>query len=231
MNDAEDTQYSGTIAGLIEGAIAFREREYRSDQERMSELAEQQSPEVLMIGCSDSRVDPAIICGAQPGEIFTVRVVANLVPYFSLAVGQGQGVRAAIEYAVQHLGVSDIVVFGHARCGGIKAAIDTAAGNAPETDFIGPWLEMARPACHQEVVDQETGERRPVPIENLQEYSYLVERASVLQSVENLRTYPWIRDRLDAGQITLHGWWFDLETGDLWTTSPKDGHFLPVEGR
>lgn len=143
--------------------------------------------------------------------------------------GAGHGVRAAIEYGVRALNIANIVVFGHAHCGGIKAAIQTAAGQAPSSDFLGTWLALAKDACQAKIQDPITGESRPVPIERLQDYGYLVERASVLNSLKNLRTYPWIAERVAAGSLSLHGWWFDLETGDLWVTDPRTGQFLPVE--
>lgn len=221
--------YQGVMARLVEGTLAFREREYLSGKTHMSELAKGQKPEVLLIGCCDSRVDLAQIGGAELGELFTIRNVANLVPPYHYGDGTGHGVRAAIEYAVKALEVSNIVVFGHAKCGGIKAAIDTAAGHGPQADFLGPWLDLARDACHQEITDPVSGECRPVSIETLKDYSYLVERASVLNSLENLRGYPWIADRTAAGKLSLHGWWFDLEAGDLWVTHPVTGLFLPVD--
>ena len=112
----------------------------------------------------------------------------------------------------------------------IKAVIETATGQAPQSDFLGTWLALAEGACHHDVVDPITGQRRPVPIAQLKEYSYLVERASVLNSVRNLRGYPWLAERCAAGTLTLHGWWFDLQTGDLWVTHPQTGLFLPIEG-
>lgn len=224
----DQSMYTGVMARLIEGALAFREREYRGDQVRMAELAQAQKPEILLIGCCDSRVDLSLIAGAALGEIFTVRNVANLVPPFSYGNGAGQGVRAAIEYGVKALNVSQIVVFGHAHCGGIKAAIDHADGHTIQSDFIGDWLALAAPACHQVVADA-AGHARPVAISLLKECSYLVERASVLNSLENLRQYPWIAERVAAGRLTLHGWWFDLENGDLWATHPHTGQFLPVD--
>ncbi len=230
MCEFDKNLFDGKIAEMIESALGFRKDEYEGTKDYMIGLADHQHPEILMIGCSDSRVDPALICGAKPGDIFTIRNVANLVPPYDTANNLGHGVGAAIEYGVKALNVSNIVVFGHAHCGGIKAAIDTAAGNAPEFDFIGPWLTIAEKACRQEVTDPATGELKLISIDQLRIYSYLVERQSVLYSIENLKTYPWIKDRVDAGNLSLHGWWFDLESGDLWVTNPVTGQFLPVEG-
>ena len=225
----DETLYQGVMLRLIRGAMTFREHEYRGDITRMAELTQGQNPEVLLIGCCDSRVDLTRISGAEPGEVFVIRNVANLVPPYTFDQGAGHGVRAAIEYGVRALNIANIVVFGHAHCGGIKAAIQTAAGKAPSSDFLGTWLALAKDACQAKIQDPITGESRPVPIERLQDYGYLVERASVLNSLKNLRTYPWIAERVAAGSLSLHGWWFDLETGDLWVTDPRTGQFLPVE--
>jgi len=231
MCEFDKSLFKGVMGDLIEGAVAFRQDEYKRDKYDMLGLAEAQHPEILMIGCSDSRVDPALICGANAGDIFSIRNVANLVPPYEFGSGRsrGYGVRAAIEYGVKALEVSHIVVFGHAHCGGIKAAIDTAAGHAPEFEFIGPWVAIAEQACKQEITDPVTGKKKPVSIGQLTDFAYLVERRSVLNSIENLKTYPWIKERIEASELTLHGWWFDLESGDLWVTHPEKGHFLPVE--
>ena len=225
----DDTLYEGVLLRLVHGVMAFRQQEYLGGRTRMLELAKGQKPEVLLIGCSDSRVDLTRISGAELGEVFIIRNVANLVPPYTLSQGTEHGVRAAIEYGVKALNVAHIVVFGHAHCGGIQAAIQTAAGQAPPSDFLGPWLALAKDACHAEIEDPVTGEPRPVPVERLKDYSYLVERAAVINSRNNLLTYPWIAERVAAGSLSLHGWWFDLETGDLWATHPRTGQFLPVE--
>lgn len=223
--------FAGVMGNLIEGAMAFRQDEYKGDKQDMCGLAEAQHPAVLIIGCGDSRVAPNLICGANAGDIFSIRNVANLVPPYGFGSGRsrGDGVRAAIEYGVKALEVSHIVVFGHAHCGGIKAAIDTAAGHAPEFEFIGPWVAIAEQACKQEVTDPVTGQKKPVSFSQLKDFAYLVERRSGLNSIENLEIYPWIKERIEANELTLHGWWFDLESGDLWVTHPENGQFLPVE--
>lgn len=226
--NADVPSYTGAMARFAEGVRAFRQKEYRGDRELMQQLQQGQKPELLLIGCCDSRVDFSLLAGAELGEVFIVRNIANLVPPFDYGGGVGQGVRAAIEYGVKVLQVSHIVVFGHAHCGGIKAAIDTAAGEGPASDFIGSWLELAQGACIQEVVDS-NGEPHQLPVSMLKEYSYLVERASVLNSLANLRGYPWVAERVAAVSLTLHGWWFDLQTGDLWVTAPNSNEFMPLD--
>jgi carbonic anhydrase len=217
------------IARLVDGIRQFRARHYEAEPGRMRELVDHgQSPSVLMIACSDSRVDPAILTGAAPGEIFAVRNVANLVPPYQPGASLN-GTAAAIEYAVRDLEVEHVVVLGHGHCGGIKALLNAADGSWPDRDFIGDWVSMALGACKQHVRDEsaEAG-RREVPIARLKANPDLVERASILGSIDNLMTYPWLKARVDAGDLLLHGWWFDLETGDLWATAPGQAQLLPV---
>ena len=232
MNGIDDD----VIAKLQDGIKGFQERFYRQDPERMKDLAERgQRPKVLLIACSDSRVDPAILMGAAPGELFVIRNVANLVPPYQLA-SQYDGARAAIEYAVRDLQVDHIIVLGHAHCGGIKALLGSLSGHKLERDFIGSWVSMALDACFkfilhpagQNAAQTEPVEVAEVDVGTLCEHQHLVERAAIRGSLDNLATYPWIRERLAAGKLTLHGWWFDIETGDLWHTDRDNTAFLPV---
>ena len=180
------------IDKLLAGFAAFRAAAF--DTEHFRALArEGQKPRLLVIACSDSRVDPAILFGAQPGELFVVRNVANLVPPYQ-PDGHYHGTSAAIEFAVRDLGVAGIVVLGHSSCGGI-AALATDGG--AEREFIGPWISLAAHAC-----DHHGSAAR--------------EQASIRRSVENLRSFPWIAEREAAGALALHGWWFDLAEGRLW---------------
>lgn len=212
------------LPALLEGARAFREREYRDPDALMPGLAAGQRPRVMVIGCSDSRVDPALVCGARPGEVFSVRNVANLVPPpGSGAVGHG--VTAAVEYAVKALGVSDLVVLGHAGCGGMAAALDAArGGGAAGLETLGPWLESATAVC-REVLSEPRDRDGPEGAG----LARRVERRSILASLANLRSWPWIRGRMDGGTLALHGWWFDIATGTLWTADPDEGVFRPLE--
>lgn len=234
MQTMDARLFSGALAALIDGARTFRRREYLGNRDLMPRLAGGQHPAVLLIGCSDSRVDPALICGAQPGDVFTIRNVANLVPAYvsgedAANGGPGHGVRAALEYGVKALGVSHVVVFGHAHCGGVKAMIDTARGKPPAFEFIGPWLNMAAGVCDQVLAELAAEHGRDVDADDLAVHAALVERRSVLHSLDNLRTYPWIQERIEAGALAMHGWWFDLDDGRLWATHPRTGAFLPFD--
>lgn len=209
--------------------MAFKTRHYGGEKGLMHRLTEEgQAPATLMISCSDSRVDPALLTGAEPGELFALRNVANLVPPYQPGASL-HGTGAAIEYAVRDLMVDHIVIMGHAHCGGIKALMGSAGGQRMARDFINDWVEIALDACRLHVTDLgEDGGLRPVPLDFLKENPALVERAAIAGSLGNLLTYPWLRERVDAGTLQLHGWWFDLDTGDLWQTRPGETTLLPV---
>ena len=230
MDHLKPSQFPGGMASLLEGVLSFRTREYGGHRDLMRRLAAAQQPQVMVIGCSDSRVDPALLCGARPGDLFTVRNVANLVPACEGGDGRGDGVRAALEYGVKVLGVAHVVVLGHARCGGIRALVEMAGGAPPalEFEFLGPWLGLAAAVLDQVRAELAAEGRPDVTAEDLQRCIPRVERRSILQSLDNLRTYPWIRDRVATGALAVHGWWFDLDDGRLWATSPETGAFLPV---
>ena len=218
---------------LLRGIKGFKKRYYELDPEKMRDLTEHgQNPKVLLIACSDSRVDPALLTGAEPGDIFVVRNVANLVPAYQME-GHVDGARAAIEYAVRHLEVSHIVVLGHACCGGIQALLASISGQSIQSDFIGDWVSVALDGCFRYLLDPEgsaprTLELEKEQIETLSEHPHLTERAAIRGSLSNLATYPWIKERMREGRLSLHGWWFDLESGDLWTTNDDNSSFLPV---
>ena len=206
----------------------FKTRFYEEQPETMQTLLEAgQHPTALLIGCSDSRVDPALLLGAGPGDLFVVRNVANLVPPYRPGASL-DGVGAAIEYAVRDLRVRHIIVFGHAHCGGIKALLNTVAGERPEREFIADWVSMASDACRHYVPAADGAQGlRAVSLDSLKEHPYVVERASIQGSLRNLSTYPWLKEAVDAGRLSLHGWWFDLESGDLWATDEENTVFLP----
>ena len=219
------------IRRLMAGIKGFRARYYEKYPDSMRMLVEQgQKPEVLLIGCSDSRVDPALITQAEPGELFVVRNVANLVPPYQ-PDGHYHGTSAAIEYAVRVLEVGHVVVLGHAQCGGIRGLIGMQAGRQPPGDFIAPWVSIAQSACERFLTaagEGDSQDERRAAAAWLQDSPHLVERAAVRGSVENLMTFPFIRERVEAGTLHLHGWWFDLETGDLWAIHPRTSAFVPV---
>lgn len=210
-----------SLSVLLNGARTFRQTEYDGERSLMERLSKGQEPDVLVIACSDSRVDPALVFGARPGDIFVVRVVANLVPPRS-GGGMAHAVMAAVEYGVKALGVSHVVVCGHSHCGGIKAAMDAARGEElPPFECLGPWVALADPTCREVLAEASAAGGTDTDTEAL------AERHSVLKSLANLRSYPWIQERVEKGELALHGWWFDIDTGDLWTADLETGAFQP----
>lgn len=195
---------------LIAGYHRFRELTWPRQRERFATLAEGQSPKTLVIACSDSRADPAMIFDAAPGELFVVRNVAGLAPPYQPDGGR-HGVSAALEFGVRVLGVERIVVLGHARCGGVAALVHGAPPEAQ--DFIPPWVEIARPALSFVEPDGDPD-------------LDACEKAVVRVSIENLRGFPWIAEAEAAGRLRLIGARFDIASGEL-TTMDADGRFIP----
>ncbi len=206
---------------LISGFKRFREDYFESDDQLFEQLREGQQPKVLLIGCSDSRVDPAILTGARPGDLFVVRNVANLVPPYE-PDSHYHGISSAVEYAVKFLKVEHAIVMGHACCGGIEALM-CGTESEPIGEFIDHWVSIARPA--REAVMRDLSNK---PIE-LQRRA--CEEASILISLENLLTFPWVAAAVDKGQLALHGWYFDLEAGELLGYHADSGGFEKLAGR
>jgi carbonic anhydrase len=202
---------------LIEGYRAFRRGRLRREQARYRELADHgQTPETMVIGCCDSRVSPEVIFDSGPGELFVVRNVANLVPPYS--PGESfQGVSSALEYAVQVLRVKYIVVLGHARCGGIKAFAERGAPLTPG-DFIGKWMSLIAPAAKAVEAHKEPGGN---PLTQL-------EKASLVTTLDNLITFPFVRDQVEKGRLTLYAAYFDVSSGELSVRNSITGWFEPV---
>ncbi|MBV8472011.1 MAG: carbonic anhydrase [Hyphomicrobiales bacterium] len=198
---------------LLEGYRRFRREVWPAERARYEALARWgQSPETMVISCSDSRVDPQTVFGAVPGEMFVVRNIAAIVPPYEPATESHHGTSAAIEFGVRVLKVSEIVVLGHALCGGVRAM---ALGAPPEArDFVASWVDIAKPA-----ISAARGEEA----ERLAE----IEAAVVRLSLANLMEFPWVAEAVNAGRLTLHGFRFDIHTGVLSRVEP-DG-VRPVE--
>lgn len=206
------------IESLIAGFKAFRLTHFEQRPALYESLVTQgQQPEVLMIACSDSRVDPALLLNVQPGELFVVRNVANLVPPYQ-PDGHYHGTSAALEFAVRDLKVQHIVVLGHSSCGGMAALRQSALGQRTDREFIAPWVSIAADACH--CADEAT---MAGP-----EGGRLVEQAAVKISLRNLLTFPWVRERVQAGELRFHGWWFHLEKGELWGVESPEQEFVQL---
>lgn len=191
---------------LMEGYRRFREGYYEKHKESLSALSEGQSPRIAVVSCCDSRVDPSLVFDATPGELFTVRNVANLVPPLEMG-GRYHGTSAALEFAVQHLEVEHLVVLGHANCGGIKLLIETDGAEDPEgQSYLRNWVSMAKPALDMVQKDDCCSD---------QELQTICEHASIKNSLQNLMSFPWIAERVKDGRLQIHGWHYDLATSTL----------------
>lgn len=203
---------------LISGYRTFEAHRLPTEQSRYHELSDSgQSPEVMVIGCCDSRVSPEVIFDAGPGELFVVRNVANLVPPYA-PDNEAHGVSSALEFAVQVLKVKHIVVLGHAQCGGIKALIEHPAPLSP-SDFIGKWMSLL-----SHTLDGE--ERKPG--ESDRDFAARIEKKAVTTSLDNLMTFPCVRIQVERGKMQLHGAYFGVAHGSLSILDRATGEFQTV---
>ena len=200
---------------LITGFKRFREHALADADARFHELVQfGQTPTTLVVGCCDSRVDPALILDCAPGDLFVIRNVANLVPP---AENQGHyhGTSAALEFGVRNLAVQHIIVLGHAQCGGIHALLE--GGVASGDTFISEWMTIAEDARRQ--VEQEFAGAGSAARHRA------CEMQAILVSLKNLMTFSWIRERVEQGKLALHGWYFDIERGELLGYNPAEDRF------
>lgn len=205
---------------LIEGYRQFRRSEYPAQKRLFEALAAGgQGPQTMVISCCDSRVDPAQIFSAGPGELFVVRNVANLVPPCGKG-GDYHGTSAALEFAVTELKVRNIVVLGHAGCGGVRACLESAQDPGAGGRFIGPWMSILSPAR-----DRVLREHGAAMAETRQR---ALELAGIVQSIENLHSFPFVSQGLSAGELHLHGAYFGIATGELALLDAATGEFRAV---
>jgi len=198
----------------------FKFRHHVPNIDQYEELANfGQSPDVMIVSCCDSRVDPETIFSAMPGELFVMRNVANLVPPFETG-GKYHGVSAALEFAVLNLRVKHIVVMGHSGCGGVKAALEQSAARQTEDQFISKWMSILSEvrlsvlAGHQGI---SSAERQRA-----------LEKEGIKQSLANLRTFPFIVELENKGKLVLHGAHFDIATANLLVLNPINGDFYAI---
>jgi carbonic anhydrase len=205
---------------LIEGYRRFREKNWAHERDRWAELAEGQSPQVMILACADSRSDPAQIFDSRPGEMFVARNIAALAPPYETSPGL-HGVSAALEFAVTQLNVGEILVMGHGMCGGCAAALTGSFDDTPgDGHFIADWVQMLHGA-RDEVRSRHHELDRPAFLE--------MEHAAVKVSLGNLRTFPWIAEREREGRLKLHGAHFSISEGRLYLLDEAEGYFHPVE--
>ncbi len=210
------------VPELLDGYHRFLDGRYPQEAALYRSLAEVgQAPKTMVIACCDSRVDPAAIFNAGPGQLFIVRNVANLVPPFE-PQGDYHGTSAALEFAVTGLEVETILVMGHARCGGVRAYLDGLHEEPSEkTGFIDRWMSLLKAARVDAMREASGG--------SIEEQQRALEHASVRHSIENLRTFPFIRERLADGRLKLRGAYFDIADGKLLALDPDTGQFAPLD--
>jgi carbonic anhydrase len=204
---------------LLEGYSRFRQGDWQRQRARWERLAQGQSPKVMVIGCSDSRIDPAQVFDSGPGEMFVVRNVANLVPPFEMDEGH-HGVSAALEFAVTQLEVREIIVLGHGQCGGVAASLSNRFLDKPagEGGFIARWIDILDPA--RDRIAAELGDG-PEAVRAL-------ELECVKVSLANLRTFPFVQPREAAGSLKLIGAYFAIADGILHVLDEETGAFSPA---
>ncbi len=205
---------------LLNGYAKFISGAYISERELYHELAEQgQVPQTMLIACCDSRAAPETIFNAKPGELFVVRNVANLVPPFAPNDDGQHGTSAALEFGVQVLKIKNIVIMGHAQCGGIHTALNPLSEPLAKGDFIGKWLNMLSPLAQQINANQHI---------QANSRQLELERQSVVNSLDNLRSFPYIGEKETKGELSLYGAWFDIKTGELWVLNSDGKQFEKI---
>lgn len=197
------------IKKLIEGNKKFKQKFFASDSTLFNELVLYgQKPKIMIVSCSDSRVDPAMIFNCQPGELFVIRNVANLVPPCEES-DTYHGTSAALEFGTWFLEVEHIIILGHTQCGGIRALLESSESvlDKQSHGFIAKWMDLARPAYNRIVAEHSHA--------CLEEKVTLCEQYALINSLKNLHSFSWIKQREDDKKLTLHAWYFDLKTGEI----------------
>jgi carbonic anhydrase len=212
---------SKSIDRLIQGYQEFRDYYFTGTGLVFDKLVrEGQQPKTLVIACSDSRVDPAIVLSCEPGDLFVIRNVANLIPPYEEDNNTYHGTSAALEFGICMLGIRHVIVFGHTQCGGIRALVESSCASPDDKSFIGKWVELAQPA--QKFVRENHAEL------SIDQQTDLCGQYALIHSLKNLKTFPWIRQRVDAGQLFLHAWYFDLAKGLITTFDEKESRFIEL---
>jgi len=209
---------------LKEGFKDFKKNYYEDDKSYIDKYVRNgQKPKFMIIACSDSRVDPAILFQTKPGEVFSVRNVANLVPPYSPDKGL-HGVSAAIEFGVADLKIKDIIILGHAHCGGITALcnnftadMDKSLNKKAPREFIDSWMNIASP-----IISKVNLKDSSEPLQ------HFIEKESIKNSLQNLKTFPWIIERIKNKELNIHGWWFELKSGELFCFDENNNNFVNI---
>lgn len=198
-----------SLIKMLLGYQKFRRKYARGDESVMQYLSEYgQQPKIMVVACCDSRVDPALILQCDPGDLFVVRNVANIVPPYEMD-GAHHGTSAALEFGVRFLGVDHLILLGHSQCGGIQALLNT--NNTNQNDFISSWVSL--------IHTEETHQHQP------DDYAKL----ALNHSHQNCLTFPWIREKIAENKLTIHLWFFDIEKGQIFTYSEEEKSYQPLD--
>ncbi len=200
----------------MDGIVKFRREDFEAHEELFKGLKASQKPHTLFISCSDSRVDPNLITGTLPGELFIIRNIANIVPPYR-ETAEYAATTSAIEYAVLYLGVENIIICGHSNCGGCAACLNPSE-NLDKLPHTRKWLELIRPV--RDRVLEEYSEAEPEAQE------WMMEQNNVVEQLKHLMTYPYIWQKVDSGQLELGGWHYIIETGEIFIYDMDTGEFL-----
>ncbi len=204
---------------LTAGFLEFQRGTFVPKRALFEQLALKQRPKIMMVACSDSRVDPAILTNAESGDLFMVRNVANLVPPCTLD-GGAHGTSAALEFAVISLEVEHIIVLGHSGCGGIHALLTADPAITREHAFIYNWMQIADEARRRTLI---VARHQPLPTQ-----MRILEQEAIKTSLANLLSFPWINERIEDGRLRIHGWRFDLSEGHMYVYVPAADRFEPL---
>lgn len=205
---------------LFRGIREFRVKDFEEHRELFRELGRKQAPHSLFVTCTDSRIDPTLITKALPGELFVIRNIANLVPPYRQS-SEYLSTTSAVEYAVQILNVENIVICGHSNCGGC-ACLHKESAELALTPHTNRWLDLARPILGR--VERELG---PEPDPERREW--LTEQLNIVEQMNHLLTYPFVRERWASGTLKIMGWYYIIETGEIFNYDDAAGTFLKVE--
>lgn len=191
---------------LLKGYQTFREKYVQGDASVMQSLSHHgQNPDFMVVACCDSRVDPAVVLQCEPGDMFVVRNVANIVPGYEKDQSY-HGTSAALEFGINYLKVKHLILLGHSQCGGIQALLDDSL--AKDSDFITKWVSVLKTEDHDEALSVDE-----------------CAKASLKQSHQNCMSFPWIKDKVERGELRIHLWFFDIKAGELFSYSPEADAF------
>ncbi|MES2677374.1 MAG: carbonic anhydrase [Pseudomonadota bacterium] len=210
---------SENLEYVIAGYKKFRQKYFQSDNQLYEDLKNGQSPKILVIACSDSRVDPAIILNCKPGDLFVVRNVANLVPPYENDSGH-HGTSAALEFAVLSLGIKHIIILGHSSCGGIQALVQDPS-KMQEENFISRWMEIAQPALQKTLENY--------PHQSIEKQVGNCAKFALINSLNNLFTFPWIKEKVASKELFLHSWYFNIDSGIIEEFDSKTENFTELQ--